>query len=98
MSILDNKHAKKQLLDILAYMLWTEGAAESLGSACVAFCIELYKEVIADLNITISNEQVFCLAFDEMDFKCRCLGEISALEKRLELIEEKLEQNDIAPF
>jgi len=92
MNILENRYAKKQLLDILAYMLWENKAAEMFGPSYAMFCTELYQDIVKEIKSTIAKKQKAALSFEEIDLKCRYLGEVFALEKRLETIEEKMEQ------
>ncbi len=93
MEMLENGYAKKQLLDILSYMLWNEKAKDIFGPSSAMFCIDLYKDIITEMKESITKKQASSLSFEDIDLKCRYLGDVYALEKRLELIEEKLEHS-----
>ena len=93
MEILEKGYAKKQLLDILSYMLWNEKAKDIFGPSSAMFCVDLYKYIVAEMKDNIIKNQASSLSFEEIDLKCRYLGEVYALEKRLELIEETLEHS-----
>jgi len=93
MEILENVYAKKQLLDILSYMLWNEKAKVIFGPSSAMFCVDLYKDIVTEMKESITKRQASSLSFEDIDLKCRYLGEVYALEKRLELIEETLEHS-----
>ncbi len=93
MEMLENGYAKKQLLDILSYMLCNEKVQNVFGPSYAMFCADLYKDIVAEMKSTITKKQASDLSFEDIDLKCRYLGDVYALEKRLEFIEEKLEHS-----
>jgi len=88
--ILEQNYEKKQLLDILSYVLWSENAKDVFGPSSAMFCAELYKDIIAEMKERAAKIQASSQSFESIDLKCRHLGEVYALEKRLEFIEETI--------
>ena len=88
--ILEHNYEKVQLLDILSYVLWSENAKDVFGPSSAMFCTELYKDIVAEMKERAAKIQASSQSFESIDLKCRHLGEVYALEKRLELIEDTI--------
>ena len=88
--ILGHNYEKVQLLDILSYVLWSENAKDVFGPSSAMFCTELYKDIVAEMKERAAKIQASSQSFESIDLKCRHLGEVYALEKRLELIEDTI--------
>ncbi len=88
--ILEHNYEKKQLLDILSYVLWNENAKDVFGPSSAMFCTELYKDIVAEMKERAAKIQTSSQSFESIDLKCRHLGEVYALEKRLEIIEDTI--------
>jgi len=88
--ILDNID-KKSLLDILAYILWDEQMVNELGTCHIDLSERLYKEILSELRGQAEQHSVSCSdAFTTINLKCRSLGTLFYLEKRLEILKERL--------
>jgi len=87
--ILGHNYEKVQLLDILSYVLWSENAKDVFGPSSAMFCSDLYKDIVAEMKECAAKIQVTSQSFESIDLKCRHLGQVYALEKRLEIIEDK---------
>ena len=80
---------KKQLLDILALLLWGEKDSE-ISPFDIKFVKRLYKEILADLKSQIASRHSTLDDYKTLNMRCRDLSDLYFLEKRLELIEESL--------
>lgn len=93
MKVLDSKIDKRYILDLMAYLLCDQGFAYEFGCSHVNLCLKLYKEVLAELKNQL--EQDLTIAGGLSDFamlslECRELADLFYLEKKLELIEERV--------
>ncbi len=83
METLENNYTKNQLLDILSYLLWNEKAKDTFGPSSAMFCVDLYKDIAAEMKERITKIQDPRLSFEDIDMKCRYSGEAYALGKDL---------------
>jgi hypothetical protein len=93
MDALNSNVEKKHLLDMLALLLWEEKTAHELSPFHIKFGKRLYKEIL--LNLKSQTEYWQSTSPDRYDFGtlnmgCRDLSDLYFLEKRLELIEQRL--------
>jgi hypothetical protein len=96
MNVLNCNVDKKHLLDMLALLLWGEKTSHELSPFYVKFGKRLYKEILADLKNQIAYRQNISLNnydFCALNMKCQDLSDLYFLEKRLELIEQKLAES-----
>lgn len=84
---------KKQLLDILALLLWGEKTPPESSPFDIKFMKRLYKEILADLKSQIAYRHSTPDDYETLNMKCRDLSDLYFLEKRLELIEERFAEN-----
>lgn len=97
MDALNCNVGKKNLLDMLALLLWEEKTAHELSPFHINFGKRLYKEVLADLKSQTAYWQDTSpdrYDFGTLNMGCRDLSDLYFLEKRLELIEQKFAENE----
>jgi len=97
MDALNSNAEKKNLLDILALLLWEEKTSHELSPYHIKFGKRLYKEILADLKSRAAYWQETSLErydFGTLNMGCRDLSDLYFLEKRLELIEQRLAESE----
>ena len=97
MDTLESTMGKKNLLDMLAYLLWEESAARELSDNHIKFGKKLYKEVLAELKSQASywqNTSPSRFDFGTLNVGCQDLGNLYSMEKRLELLERRLAERE----
>ncbi len=97
MNALNSNVDKKHLLDMLALLLWEDKTAHELSPFHIKFGKKLYKEILADLKSQAAYWQN--ISSDRYDFGtlnmgCQDLSNLYFEEKRLELIEQRLAENE----
>ncbi len=93
MIVLDSKIDKRYFLDIMAYLFCDQSFAYELGHSHVKLCLKLYKEVLAELKKQLEQDLTIAGGLDDfamISLECRELAELFYLEKKLELIEERV--------
>ncbi len=93
MDALASKMDKKYLLDMLAYLLWEEKTAYDLGFMYIKLCKNLYKEILEELKNQAAqwqNSPSHQDDFGAINMKCQDFGDLFFLEKRLEMLEQRL--------
>lgn len=92
MDILESKAEKRNLLDMLAILLWEEKTVRELDLYQIKLGKRLYTEILADLKNEAAYWQVTAPEHYDvgtLNIGCRSLSDLYFLEKRLELIEQK---------
>jgi len=90
---LDSKIDKRYFLDIMAYLLCDQSLAYELGHSHVNLCLKLYKEVLAELKNHLEQDLTIASGLDDfamLSLECRELADLFYVEKKLELIEERV--------
>ena len=93
MDALESNIGKKNLLDLLAYLLWEENTAQELSVFHIDFGKRLYKEILEELKRQAAHWQNISpnrYDFGTLNLGCQDLGNLFFLEKRLEMIEQRL--------
>lgn len=93
MEALDSNMDKKYLLDVLAYFLWEEKTACELGFLYIRLCKRLYKEILEELKKEAAlwqDSSPYRDDFGTINRKCQDIGDLFFLEKRLEMLEQRL--------
>jgi len=91
--VLDSKIDKRYFLDIMAYLLCDQSFAYELGHSHVNLCLKLYKEVLGELKSHLEQDLTIAGGLDDfamISLECRELAELFYMEKKLELIEERM--------
>ncbi len=97
MEALESNMDKKNLLDMLAYLLWDEKTALELGDYHIKFGKKLYKEILAELKNQAAywqNTSPSRFDFGTLNLGCQDLGNLFSLEKRLEMLEQRLAERE----
>jgi hypothetical protein len=97
MDALNSNVEKKNLLDMLALLLWEEKTAHELSPYHIKFGKKLYKEILADLKSRAAYWRETSpdrYDFGTLNMGCRDLSDLYFLEKRLELIEQKFAESE----
>lgn len=97
MDALNSNVNKMHLLDMLALLLWEEKTFHELSPFHIKFGKRLYKEILADLKSRAAywqNASPNSYDFDTLNMGCRNLSDLYFLEKRLELIEQRLAESE----
>lgn len=99
MYALDCNLNKKNLLDLLAYVLWEENTANELSDFHIRFGQRLYKEILQELKGQAQQwrNSTYQDSFGDINLECQDLGNLFFLEKRLEMIEQRLEERTEMP-
>ncbi len=93
MDALDSNMDKKYLLDMLAYLLWDDKTAHEFGFLHINLCKKIYKEILEELKRQAAHWQNSSPGrndFGTINLECQDLGNLFFLEKRLEMIEERI--------
>ena len=96
MEALNRNVDKKHLLDMLALLLWEEKTLYELSPFHIQLGKRLYKEILADLKSRVAywqNTSSDRCDFGTLNTGCRDLSDLYFLEKRLELIEQRLAES-----
>jgi len=91
--VLDGKIDKRYFLDMMAYLLCDQSFAYELGHSHVNLCLKLYKEVLAELKNQLEQDLTIAGGLDDfamISLECRELADLFCMEKKLELIEERV--------
>lgn len=97
MEALESSMDKKNLLDMLAYLLWEESTARELSEHHIKFGKKLYKEILAELKIQAAywqNTSPSRFDFGTLNLGCQDLSNLFFLEKRLEMLERRLAERE----
>lgn len=100
MDALESNLDKKYLLDLLAYLLWEEKTAHELSFSHINLCKRLYQEILQELKNQAAHWKNSSHQddFGAINLQCQDLGNLFFLEKRLELIEERLASKKVNAF
>lgn len=93
LKVLDSKIDKRFFLDIMAYLLCDQSLAYELGHSHLNLCLKLYKEVLAVLRNQLEQDLTVAGGLDDfamISLECRELADLFYMEKKLELIEERV--------
>ena len=97
MNALSSNADKKHLLDMLALLLWEEKTAHELSPLHIKLGKKLYKEILAGLKSQAAywqNTSPERYDFGTLNLGCQDLSNLHFLEKRLELIEQRLAESE----
>lgn len=77
----------------MAYLLCDHSLAYELGHSHVNLCLKLYKEVLAELKNDLEQDLTIASGLDDfamISLECREWADLFYMEKKLELIEERV--------
>ncbi len=93
MTILSDRQEKRNLLELLAYLLCEQNFAYELGYGYVGFGLKLYRKILKDLECQQQNDQPISSgqsSFTAISDESRKLAELIYAEKTLEMIEARV--------
>jgi hypothetical protein len=92
MTILSDHQEKRNLLELLAYLLCEHNIACELGYGYIGFGLDLYRKILKDLECQQQNDQPISSgqsSFTAISGESRKLAELIYAKKTLEMIEAR---------
>ncbi len=93
MTLLSDRQEKRNLLELLAYLLCEQSIAFDLGYGYIGFGLKLYRKILKDLKYQQQNDEnnsSIQSSFTVISDESRKLAELFYAEKTLEMIETRV--------